>query len=537
MSIVFKVLLLFSYISSSVVPSTFFLDKQIINTVNNIENETPTYSYKDFLIEDKLLAKNINEDLLMYSGRVLKYYYAHYVTDIENDSLQIINQSIEFIDEYKTNSNDNEQTKKEKLKWQTFYQNLFLQNLIASTLNISVYGSKKDSEFFAEAFSKWLQTPKELRNKSWYFTNSFFIDIFPIIIESGQQLQDKTKKIISIIDNSSNWVENYNLNSQSIEDKVDLKYKDNNIGWNSDSNNVNYFNSSINNILEQCKIIQLKKDNKGSVDNSKKLLKSVLSRWMNDSFSKAPTKSSDYFENFDSKHFSSFKNLDDFLAKWSYDQIDYSTIWFSNIISYFKKEYGYNSTLGEDYVDWTTTIERNLQNKILQLFNYLFALIKNEKYLGNLISAFVVAGDSKLVDDNNGLSMGYTTSSSIKIDDNKYSIKSAYIVILGNCLTLKEFNSQYSTAYWSSPEMFHVLVHEFGHALDGFGAKNYTYRNTNFSNETYYSEYYEGRYVGGYNSVKVSDWEFYLTYTFAALSIVGSLCFLYGISRLKKARS
>ncbi|QGS51870.1 hypothetical protein STABA_v1c05070 [Spiroplasma tabanidicola] len=534
MGILVKIFLSWSCLYTNVVPTTNFLVKQFATSeetnVKDGDNQKVEYKYNSFLTDDKIKSTNITENWLMYSGRILKYYYANYITGLTQNIVGEIQEILTVKKEESPTESDTQEDKTSKLEKIEFYRSLFIQNLIGSTLNISIYGASSDNEFFAEAFSKWLQTPRELMNKSWYITNNFFCNVLPMLMKNGDTLQNKTKTIINWI-NGQNKSNEYDISLKSpLSNTIDLHYQNSNIGWKSSVNGVNYFDQSISKIIQQCKIFELKED-------SKSKLRYLLNDWMNDSFTPAPDISIALFESFNSQHFGDFKSLDSYLQNRTIDEAGYSTVWFSNILSFLKKDYAHNSKLGDDYFDWTDQKKASFESIVTQLFNYLYSIISNDEGLSNLISAFVVAGDEKLVGDkSDGLVAGYTSTSFVRMSNNKYSVKSSYIVILANALTIKDYNSEYLSGFWSAPDEMHVLVHEFGHALDGYGGKDDYYRRTSEANSSYYPDYYEGKYVGGYDSVKVSDLELYSTYAIAAIALFATLCFLYGSNRIKKAR-
>ncbi|WP_338985694.1 hypothetical protein [Spiroplasma endosymbiont of Diplazon laetatorius] len=201
------------------------LDIINLNYQNSQYNEN--ISYKSLIIPNKQY---------MYYGRLLKYYYSNNIFVSDNE----INQISKNIIISGENSN--------------IYNSLFIQNLVATTIMPSIYGSSSDAEFFAESFSKWLNTDNELRNKSWEVTNNFYLKILPEIIKIGglvegeyENNQTISHKAIELISENSNLVKYNTKLSQKPSDSLELKYNNSSIIWTQEySNNaLNYIKNQV----------------------------------------------------------------------------------------------------------------------------------------------------------------------------------------------------------------------------------------------------------------------------------------------------
>ncbi|ARU91666.1 hypothetical protein SCLARK_001097 [Spiroplasma clarkii] len=117
--------------SINLVPMTYSESQAKTYTTDSYQTAYATNEgYKELLDAD-------NTEL-MYYGAVLKYYLVNSVINGDADIAAIYAD----LDNYSPSTVD-----------------VFVQSLIASTINISLYGSSKKQEFFAESFIKWMLTP------------------------------------------------------------------------------------------------------------------------------------------------------------------------------------------------------------------------------------------------------------------------------------------------------------------------------------------------------------------------------------------
>ncbi|AHI53031.1 hypothetical protein [Spiroplasma culicicola] len=465
--------------SFSFTTSTYEVVKAQIVETQNI-NSVKELNNKDTIDYQSLITPSAK---YMYYGRILKYYYANSIT-VDDSDLISLEQNI-------TVSGSNSSIIKE----------LFIQNLMASTIMPSIYGASSDAEFFAESFSKWLNTDDNLKNKSWEITNNFFINIFPSIIKVGGKIND--------FYNSSQTIAQYIVQlvneDKTKEDKV---IYDTTLLVKPGDLNLKYNNEAIiwHDRLSQSPLdliaTQITREYQVNLSFTNSSLIKILNTWMYDSYSKASEESILEFNNFVKNHYQTFENLNTSLNQVSKDKNNFSMINFTYVYDNLEEVYLQNtpSNTGVDYEKWTTTDTQKLKQLTLDLYNGLYALIQNEVWVNLIICALIISPDYPLVSDEDmqGV-MGYTNSA-YYIDDNKEFVSFAYsyIVLTGTSLTYKQFNNQYAWGFWSSPNKFNVLVHEMGHALDAFGSKINEARVQNHASTLDYRQLYGGEVFGAY---------------------------------------
>ncbi|AOG60577.1 hypothetical protein SHELI_v1c06260 [Spiroplasma helicoides] len=446
------------------------------NDLKNISTKQESYNYKDLLINEYDLSGNISVNKFMFYGRILKYYYANSVTDISAKSLNTFNSWINSI----TNDQNN------------YISSHVIQNYIASTFNISVYGSTNDREFFAEAFAKWLLTPDAIKNKSWEVTNNFFLNVMPKLIDNGGMLVDKQNDIKQNVLSSIST--KYNLELSDKTSDLNLGYENlNYVGWQTST----YYQNASTRILSDCNL------SKNNLNGSISL---ILNKWMNDSFTKASESSLTEFKNFNTSFFKDYNDLNEKLKDSIKDANQNSMIWLSSLFSAIEAKYTRGFSKNVDYIgSWTSDTTYRLKAVVLKLYNYLYSIIKNESWVYKVIYALIISPDYPLEsDDGKNLEgvLGYTLTEG---QSNPNTINNSYIVITGRSLLYKDYNSQYTVGWFSSPEMFNTIVHEMGHALDAFGGRINSYRNKDDTQYYLYNSLYKGKYFEDKNPSFIDD--------------------------------
>ncbi|QBQ07746.1 hypothetical protein SGLAD_v1c05470 [Spiroplasma gladiatoris] len=524
MSFLIKLFITFGFFLSN----SLSLSNKNIYEINNV-NTNDNYKFNEFLTNDKIISKNDSNtqitSKLMFYGRVLKYFYTKNVVGINENIYTNLTKHLTYNQSIVYNQNNNFIDKKAEL---SFYKALFLQNLIGSTINLSEYGSKNDREFFAEAFAKWLLTPDEYKNKSWELTNYFFINFLPNLINSGQtNLNNLNIKLDNLfLKNQS--IPKYNLNAKiNNQNKLNLNYQDENIGWLSKINNNSYTEGCISNFLEQSSMLVF--------DNNKinifEFYKNNLSNWMNDTYTKASEISIKSFYEFSTNHYQNFFELNQNLITASKNKNNFSQVNFENIFDLIDKNY----TNVFNAYNWKKQYTLELKQAVLMIYNYLFSLIYNSKWVENILSSFIISSDSKLKNSSKSV-LGYT-GTELYIDDQKFSIKSSYIVLkLNSFIEIKESNN-YQTQWFSSPSWYSVLIHEYGHALDGFGGRINEFREMNDAINKKYDYYYEGNKIGydfDYNNfLNIFLWFFFYSLTLVLIVVVTGLNIKYNLLKKK----
>ncbi|QGS52019.1 hypothetical protein STABA_v1c06580 [Spiroplasma tabanidicola] len=531
-------------ISENLIKLNNKISDDITTKVNKVSTKASTYNYNDLLLDDYSNI-SINDDnalqKALFYGRILKYYIANSIKDEKN----LLNNLETEIN--KISLDDDIYSKKE------FKKALLMQNIIASTINISAYGASSDNEFFAESFAKWLLTPDDQKNRSWEIINDFYTTIMPKLISTGRVITDKDiEEIKTIVQNNSSSLTKYDLDLTSASSNpVDLKYANNQqIGWLNFTDDIkeSYGYVAMNYCYTQ---LYWARRSLNLNFNQLKNLISASQSFMYDSFTKASESNIKKFNDFNDNHFT-FASLDEFLIKNSIDTNGIAQISPNYLINSFANYYKKLSWTGSDVIDaWNDDWTEKLKNVFLNLYNYLYALFKNENYVKNVISGLVLSSDSPLK-NNDGSSMegvlGYTSTSGAgyKNPDNESEVlittTDSYIVIRSDGLLLKQFNSQYQKGWFSSPENFNVIVHEMGHAVEAFGGRENSLRLKNNSAYRNYGDLYSGNYIGGSNnkdsSVTPSNTSSKKWITYIAIgAAVGIALVIVGLVFLKKAKS
>ncbi|PPE04583.1 hypothetical protein EELLY_v1c02630 [Entomoplasma ellychniae] len=468
------------------------LTTSILYTLNIFQTEQKVYQS---FIHDDLLNKIVSnqqiqytdfispsitsteQESILYYGRVLKYYYAN--------SIKVDDEDIKKLESYFESFSAADKA-------------FAIQNLLSTTINISIYGSSSDAEFFAEAFSKWLNTPDKQKNKSWEITNAFFIEIFPDILKQGGVLEDTQQNIVDIVNKKihteSSVIYDTTLKSIDIDSKsVNLKYS---------SSIENYWIGTKQNGTGALDYIskQFSSQNSFAFKNAY----SVVQNWMYDSYTPASLESIASFKAFNKNKYSNFEALDAKLSLVSTANDGVSRLPFKKIYDALEETYLKQIPKSSiDFEQWTYADTQKLKELTLFLYNMLFSLISNDSWVENLLTGFIVSPDfplksTKAKNMQNVMGNTITTSKTSSTQKSNQGAEYSYIVLTGVSLTYKEFNSQYKMGFWSSPAKFNTLIHEFGHALDAFGSKQISARSKNYKKDIYYKKMYSGNIFGDY---------------------------------------
>ncbi|APE75518.1 hypothetical protein [Spiroplasma citri] len=531
----------------------------VFGTINMTFMATSSFiNQKKHIIE--ILSTTVSspdEDDFIYSGYLLRYFIYKSSNINKNKTVKMMEKNIV------NNKNKiyNVVTNIGNVKMDT--KELFEMSLMASIINTSIYGMTTWKEFFAEAYSKWMTMPDEMKNKSWEILNNFFIDIYTPLqkenlgsrITSLQYQLDKIDQYVA----KSNISYNTNLTKKPI-DAVDLKYnlpsfefglqqlipQDSNfwkfsytfnalktslIMWQSSGmKDIKTINFSFNgNILRD------------TIINNGQDLTEGLGDMMNDSYTRASQSSRTKFENFmntsKQKYYSSFDKLDEDLKKITEYENNYyyekgSTIFLKDSVQAMQK-----------YYHWNDKIIEFLKNQILNLFNMTYAITgDNFKYF---LTGFLFSPDAPLLKIP-GETTAYTSYFLELLPGTKRitSARSAYIII-----SAKEFAdalldktiSNYLIGWWSSPNIFCSLNHEMGHAVDVYYGMLKEARNVapkyfqSYLNSLVIKDKYRGN-IFGYDDIasynqKVNIIKIVLIIMFGAFCTSIIISIAWGISR------
>ncbi|AGR42132.1 hypothetical protein [Spiroplasma diminutum] len=435
--------------------------KNEIKTINNLSTFNDI-NYKSFIPPSQ---KQNNQQKVMYYGRVLKYYYANNIKLEDNIDFEVL-----FTESNNTN------------------KSLAIQNLLASTINISIYGSSSDAEFFAETFSKWLNTPDEQKNKSWEITNHFFITVFPELLKNGSILNEAAES------NIVNAVQR-NIIGNKYDTTLDGKSGSLNLKYN--INLTSYLSQASSYISSQTSV---------SIDQYN--LNEISKNWFNDSYTKASENSIASFKEFNKNYYASFDELDEILNKNSLDSNSVSRLPYKKVYDNLEENYLISTPMFQGESEkWTKQDTQNLKDLTLFLYNMIYSITNNASWTQNILTGFIISPDYPLADTQEGV-MGYTSTASYIQNQQVTSTAYSFIVLTGISLTFKEYNSQYTQGFWSSPSKYNVLIHEFGHVVDAFASKLNTYRNETYKNDISYKEMYSGNIFGDYTAQKQTFVEF-----------------------------
>ncbi|WP_338964203.1 hypothetical protein [Spiroplasma endosymbiont of Sarcophaga carnaria] len=455
--------------------------------------------------------------------------------------------------------------------------NVFETALMASIVNISIYGMDSWKEFFAEAYSKWITTPDEMKNKSWEILNNFFIDIYPYLQSNNFGARPDT------LQNSLQYIDNYFFNSTASitvtkpavydttltmkpSDVVDLQYQSlfgTRFGLQQKiPNNFNLWNNSYTYNALKTSLIMWQTNAKKDVTNDVVIfngdvlqdniinfngnnLSAGLANMMNDSYTKASAvslkKYQDFVQQATQSHYSSFDKLDSDLKKLTkYETINYqtgSTIFLKDSVDAMRNYYG-----------WEDSTVNSFEKQILNLFNITYTMTgDNFKYF---LACFLFSPDTPLVNQASQTEaftryVFYRTTGTDQI----WLSYTAFIVFSAkgfNNYLKSGISQEYQTGWWSSPNIFTALDHEMGHAVDFYygmitsDRTNAAKKFSNILNELGIKGVYSGN-VFGYDNIinyntKASAMKIALIVIFGVFCVSIIISIIWSTARRKATR-
>lgn len=546
-------LLVFSSATTTLIPATNFIIKP--------------GSYKGLLSAPG----SNNVDDFVYSGYLLRYFIYKSSNISTNKTVKTLEQNIvnnKTIIYLTVGSTSN-----------VTMQNtdVFETALMASIVNISIYGMTSWKEFFAESYSKWITTPDTMKNKSWEILNNFFLDIYPYLQSDNfgfrpDTLQSSLQYIDKYLSNSNPSV---TVKTPAVydttltvkpNDAVDLNYQSlfgarfglqqeipNNFNlWNI-SYTYNALKTSL--IMWQTNVVKdvsndvisfngdILQDNIINFNGND--LSAGLANLMNDSYTKASVASVKKYQDFVSQatqnHYSSFDKLDSELKKITkYETINYqagSTIFLKDSVNAM-----------QDYYGWEDKIVNTFEQQILNLFNITYTITgDNFKYF---LAGFLFSPDAPLANKRRETE-AYTKYKFYKIQGTEKILSASFAFIV---FSAKGFNNylktgiskEYQMGWWSSPNIFKALDHEMGHAVDVYYGTVSSVRNSaakqfdNVLNELGIKGQYSGN-VFGYNNIiiyntKASDIKIALIVIFGVFCASIIIAIIWSTARRKATR-
>jgi hypothetical protein len=371
----------------------------------------------------------------------------------------------------------------------------FLMSQISSVICLSEYGLSSYQEFFAECFSKWQTTPDNMKNKSWELLNNFFLHIYPYLKDnfSGAMTEARKKQLFDYIQDkrvSKSLIYNIDLTTRPTELTYhDLDYKDSSPGFNFKqgetwaksgvtryeivSNVAAVYHWAQNGDLNGVANL----DNEANymdwitefnVDNGDTEFLDIFKsadNWVYDSLTKATDKSKQEYNDFLAKckeeYYPTFAALDADLAKWTTTNKGYATIDLENVIS----------DMAETY-KWSDAKTTKLEEQVLDMFDIAYGISKwgETDALKYFLTGIIFSPDYPLAGTSAGV-MAYTSSSFYGGKSDLTSTAFAQIIYTGQSMNLfadETKNNQYQAYWWSSPNIFATLNHEFGHVMDSY---------------------------------------------------------------------
>ncbi|WHQ36562.1 hypothetical protein [Spiroplasma sp. SV19] len=496
----------------SLIFSTIIIFPNIV-IINNVS----PYYVNNFEINQNFnqnITSNINQ--FMYSGEILGYFIYKSSNISENETVEKLEENIiknkTII--YSMAGNTDNVTMQNTVAFET--------SLMASIVNISIYGMTSWSEFFAEAYSKWTTTPTEMKNKSWEILNNFFIIVYPKLNQQYFGSRDMTWQ------NILNFINNYVKTNPIIYDTelavkptnaVNLKY-DGLFGFQQIiSNNAIERNNYTFNAFKTA-LIEWQNNNDGNslfshhiinqyiINYNNNNLSNNLAMMMNDSYTKASDESINKYNTLVSKlrtkYYSSFENLDQTLKQLTNlsqkNTTDVSSIMLKDAID----------AMGNHY-NWADNKTIAFAEQILNLFNLTSYITDNNfKYY---LRAFIFTPDYPIRGQlENTLGVTATYGQVIGNDYFQYflSVEFSTVIFTGlafNQNNIGDINLDYKSGWWSSPSIFATLNHEMGHVIDGYHGTEAEYRadlKNNFNNymkQQKLDNFYNGK-IFGYHQIE-----------------------------------
>ncbi|AOX43827.1 hypothetical protein S100390_v1c04840 [Spiroplasma sp. NBRC 100390] len=373
----------------SIILSFTFCTTIVSSNIVIINNVFVQHNKINVFVKQNINWSNSNIDQFMYSGEILGYFIYKSSDISTNPIVKKLEQNIiknkNII--YSSSANTDGVNMQNK--------NVFETALIASIVNISIYGMTSWSEFFAEAYSKWTTTPNEMKNKSWEILNNFFTIIYPELHKNyfGKR-QNTWLNILNFMDNflTTNSVVVYQTTlTMKPTVVVDLKYDGlfgfqqiipNNMAIESNNYTFNALKSALvkwqNSSYDSINRFSHNLINQYVINYDNNNLSNDLAIMMNDSYTKASVKSvnryNELLNSLQKEYYSSFQTLSQSLKEHTdlvqESKANSSTIMLKDSIDAMAK-----------YYDWTNNKIITFEEQILNLFNLTnYVTDKNFKY-------------------------------------------------------------------------------------------------------------------------------------------------------------
>jgi hypothetical protein len=371
----------------------------------------------------------------------------------------------------------------------------FLMSQVSSIICLSEYGLSSYQEFFAECFSKWQTTPDSMKNKSWELLNNFFLHIYPYLKDnfSGAMTEERKTQLFDYIQServSNSLIYEIDLDTKPTDLTYrDLDYTDTTLGFNFkqgekwDKSAVTKYEiiSNVAAVYHWAQagdlggVANLDNDNnymdwitEFNIDKGDSEFSDVFNaanHWTYDSLTKASDASKKEFNDYLAKtkedYYPTFDALDADLAKWTTTNKGYATIDLKNTIDDMAESYR-----------WSDTKTATLKEQILDMFDVAYGITKwgETDALKYFLTGIIFSPDYPLAGTSAGV-MAYTSSSFYNSGSELTSTAFAQIIYTGQSMNLfadETKNNQYQAYWWSSPNIFATLNHEFGHVIDSY---------------------------------------------------------------------
>jgi hypothetical protein len=365
------------------------------------------------------------------------------------------------------------------------YVNYFLMSQVSSIICLSEYGLSSYQEFFAECFSKWQTTPDSMKNKSWELLNKFFLHIYPDLKDkfSGALTDGIKSELFEYIEGTRDESLIYNIDLKEKPQELtyrDLDYLYDSLGFEYDGDTITTYEliSNVASIYRWAEegdlggVADLDKET-NYIEWTKAYKETFIdifesaNHWTYDSLTKASDASkneyNDYLAKTKEDYYATFDALDADLAKWTTTDKGYATIDLKNTIDDMAEVY-----------QWSDTKTTKLKEQILDMFDVAYGITKwgDVNALKYFLTGIIFSPDYPLAGTSAGV-MAYTSSSFYTSSENTIITSTAFaqIVYTGqsmNLFTDETRNNQYQAYWWSSPNIFATLNHEFGHVIDSY---------------------------------------------------------------------
>jgi hypothetical protein len=386
----------------------------------------------------------------------------------------------------------------------------FFMSAVCNLIGLSKYGMSSYQEFFAECFAKWQTMPERARNKSWELLNFYFLHCYPFVKNkySGILTGEKDEEMFDYFEKHrvpKQLIYNLDIDHRASNALTyqDLYYTEGDLGYHfkKDIDGIKNKNSITNyelvsyiaalNYWVNAGALSPIEGKKKQADFAQWLLsynqKSQMladsfyqvNNWTNDSFTRASEKSINEFDYYvaisRNDYFNSFDKLDKYMLKHTKVASGKATIALKKSIDEMAKTYY-----------WGQEKTRRFKEQILDMFNVSceMAQFRGKDYLTHFITGLIFTPDYPMRDNEIGI-MAYTQTAYYGGDDFSTSAAYSQIVYSGRPLdtyTDPEDNNRYNDLWWSSPNIFATLNHEFGHVMDAYLGLTWSAAEVNLTN-------------------------------------------------------